>query len=163
MDPVLKLLIVDDESRFLKTIAQRLRLRGLAVATATNGQDAIALAREQQFEVALLDLKMPGMDGSQVHKALKQVDERIETIILTGHGSLRSAVELSEMGAYSYLPKPYELEKLIATLAGAFAERLRKKHTDQPETLARIDRLAAGEDPLETLRLLRELDDETST
>jgi DNA-binding NtrC family response regulator len=160
MDPVLKLLIVDDESRFLKTISQRLKLRGFAVATATNGQDAIALARQQPFEVALLDLKMPGMDGKQVHTALKEIDPQIETIILTGHGSLRSAMELSEMGAYSYLPKPYELEKLIATLAGAFAERQRKKYADRPEQLQRVQALARGDDPLEVLRLLRKLDSE---
>jgi len=158
MESVLKLLIVDDETRFLKTIARRLRLRGLDVSTASNGPDAIALARGREFDVALLDLKMPGMDGSQVHRALKEVDPLIETIILTGHGSLRGAVELSRLGAFGYLPKPYELDKLLDALAHAFAQRLRNMHAGQPEIVERIDGLGQVEDPLERLRQLATLD-----
>ena len=148
--------LIDDESRFLKTIAQRLRLRGLDVSTATNGPDAIALAREQPFDVALLDLKLPGMDGSQVLGALKQLDPLLEAIILTGHGSLRSAVELSQMGAFSYLPKPYELEQLLDTLTRAYARRLCNRPGASRQA-AQLDAAEAITDPLARLKQLGQL------
>jgi len=103
MEHVIKLIIVDDESRFLEAIATRLRKRGFDVRTATNGRDAIALAKDEKFDIALLDLKMPGMDGSEVLRVLKSEHEYLEAIILTGHGSLESAVELTKLGAFSYL------------------------------------------------------------
>jgi DNA-binding NtrC family response regulator len=160
MEHVIKLLIVDDETRFLDAIAQRLAKRGFDVRTASNGPDAIALARDEKFDIALLDLKMPGMDGSQVLRALKDDHEFLETIVLTGHGSLESAVELTKLGAFSYLPKPYELEKLIETLKDAYHERLRKKFASDQARLGQIVAAATGESALGVLRQLRRLDDE---
>ena len=113
MEHVIKLLIVDDEKHFLNAIAKRLRKRGFDVCAISNGPEAIEVARKEKFDIALLDLKMPEMDGSEVLKALKAEHKFLEAIILTGHGSLDSAVELTKLGAYGYLPKPYELENLI--------------------------------------------------
>ncbi len=159
MEHVIKLLIVDDESRFLEAIATRLRKRGFDVRTAGNGPDALALARGEKFDLALLDLKMPGMDGSEVLRSLKQEHRFLEAIILTGHGSLESAVQLTKLGAFSYLPKPYELDRLIEILKDAYEARLRKKFAADEARMQRI--LAAGqaESPLAILRTLRELDD----
>ena len=159
MEHVIKLLIVDDESRFLNAIATRLRKRGFDVRTATNGHDAIALAREEKFDVAVLDLKMPGMDGSQLLRLLKQEHDYLEAVILTGHGSLESAVELTKLGAFGYLPKPYELEKLIETLRDAYETRLRKKFAADQQKMDEITAATMGESPLGILRKLRELDD----
>jgi DNA-binding NtrC family response regulator len=161
MDHVIKLLLVDDESRFLDAIAHRLRKRGFEVHTATNGPDAIALARHEKFDLALLDLKMPEMDGSQVLKVLKQEHRFLEAVILTGHGSLESAVELTKLGAFGYLPKPYELDKLIEVLKEAYESRLKKKFASDQEKMDRIMELATGESPLGILRKLKDLDDET--
>ena len=159
MEQVIKLLIVDDESRFLNAIATRLRKRGFDVKTATNGPDAIALAREEKFDVALLDLKMPGMDGSEVLRVLKQEHEFLEAVILTGHGSLESAVELTKLGAFGYLPKPYELDKLLETLKEAYEARLKKKFAADDAKMKEIMSAGLGESPLGILRKLRELDD----
>jgi DNA-binding NtrC family response regulator len=159
MEHVIKLLIVDDESRFLNAIATRLRKRGFDVRTATNGHDAIALAREEKFDVGVLDLKMPGMDGSQLLRLLKQEHDYLEAVILTGHGSLESAVELTKLGAFGYLPKPYELEKLIETLRDAYETRLRKKFAADQQKMDQITAATMGESPLGILRKLRELDD----
>lgn len=159
MEHVIKLLIVDDESRFLNAIATRLRKRGFDVRTATNGHDAIALAREEKFDVAVLDLKMPGMDGSELLRLLKQEHDYLEAVILTGHGSLESAVELTKLGAFGYLPKPYELEKLIETLRDAYETRLRKKFAADQQKMDQITAATMGESPLGILRKLRELDD----
>jgi DNA-binding NtrC family response regulator len=159
MEQVIKLLIVDDESRFLDAIATRLRKRGFDVKTATNGADAIALARDEKFDIALLDLKMPGMDGSEVLRVLKQEHKFLEAVILTGHGSLESAVELTKLGAFGYLPKPYELDKLLETLKHAYEARLKKKFAADEAKMNAIMSAGVGESPLGILRKLRELDD----
>jgi len=160
MEYLMKLLIVDDETRFLNAIGKRLTRRGFDVRTASNGPDAIELARTEKFDVALIDLKMPGMEGGEVLKALKQEHRYLEVIILTGHGSLESAVELTKLGAFSYLPKPYELDKLIEVLKDAFQERLQKKFAADQARTEKIVAMATGESPLGILRKLRELDDE---
>ncbi|MHC4598376.1 MAG: response regulator [Planctomycetota bacterium] len=160
MDHVIRLLIVDDETQFLDAIAKRLRKRDFDVTTASSGPEAIDIARQEKFDIALLDLKMPGMDGSQVLKVLKEEHKYLEAIILTGHGSLESAVELTKLGAFSYLPKPYELDKLVQTLKDAYEARLKKKFAADAEKMDRIMKLAVGESPLGILRKLRELDDE---
>jgi len=160
MERAIKLLIVDDETRFLEAIAHRLTKRGFHVETASNGPDAIALARNEKFDLALLDLKMPGMDGGQLLRILKREHRFLEVIMLTGHGSLESAVELTKAGAHSYLPKPYELEKLIEVLKEAFQTRLEKKFAADEEKTHAILQAATGESPLGILRKLRELDDE---
>jgi len=159
MEKVIKLLIVDDETRFLNAIAQRLSKRGFHVRTAENGADAIDLARKEKFDIALLDLRMPGMDGGEVLRVLKEEHQFLEAVILTGHGSLESAVELTKLGAFSYLPKPYELEKLIEVLREAYQARLEKKFASDEGKLRQIMALAEGESPLGILRKLRELDD----
>jgi len=159
MQQVIRLLIVDDETRFLSAIAQRLRKRGFDVQTATNGPEAIDLARKERFDIALLDLKMPGMDGSEVLRVLKEEHDFLEAIILTGHGSLESAVELTRLGAFSYLPKPYEMDKLIQVLKEAYQVRLEKKFASDQEKMKKILDISGGESPLGILRKLRALDD----
>ena len=156
----IKLLIVDDEEKFLKSIAERLRLRGLDVTTASNGADALAIARTRKFDLALLDLKMPGMDGKQVLEHLKSEHKYIEVIILTGHGSVDSAVDCTKLGAFGYLPKPYELEKLIEVLQSAYEARLRKKFQTDERRMSRLQELATGSSALGILRAMREIDDD---
>ena len=156
----IKLLIVDDEGRFLSAIATRLRTRGFDVDAVTDGKDAIALAQRRPFDLAILDLKMPGMGGGEVLRALKAQQQFIEAIILTGHGSLESAVALTERGAFSYLPKPYELDKLLDTLAAAYEAHLTRKFAADQEKLARIASAADGASALVALERLRELDDD---
>lgn len=160
MEHVIKLLIVDDETRFLNAIAKRLTKRGFDVRTASNGADAIEMARAEKFDIALLDLKMPGMDGGQVLRILKEEHQFLEAIVLTGHGSLESAVELTKLGAFSYLPKPYELDKLIEVLKEAYETRLKNKFASDQAKIDKIVAIASGESPLGILRRLRELDDE---
>ena len=156
----IKLLIVDDEEQFLHAIAKRLRKRDFEVETATNGPDAIELARTSKFDIAILDLKMPKMDGKDVLKALRDEHAFLEIIILTGHGSLESAVELTKLGAFGYLPKPHELEDLIQHIKDAYQARLEKKFASDAGRMSRIGDISLSESPLSILRELRKLDDE---
>jgi len=156
----IKLLIVDDEVQFLNALAQRLELRDFKITKATNGLEAVQAARQDKFDLALLDLKMPGMDGKEVLQLLKKEHKYLEVIILTGHGSLDSAVECTKLGAYGYLPKPYELEHLIKILKEAYEERMKKKFQMDEGKMAEIMRIATGDSALSIMRRLRELDDE---
>jgi len=160
MPDKIKLLIVDDEVKFLDSIAKRLELRDFDVTKATNGEEALEAARGAKFDLALLDLKMPGMDGKQVLELLKTEHKYLEVIILTGHGSLDSAVECTKLGAFDYLPKPYELDKLLDILKKAYEVRLQKKFRTDEQRIERIKELAAGPSALSILRELRKLDDE---
>jgi DNA-binding NtrC family response regulator len=156
----IKLLIVDDEVKFLDSIAQRLEMRGFDVTKATNGNEAIAATENKQYDIALLDLKMPGMDGKEVLEILKKEHKYIEVIILTGHGSLESAVECTKLGAFGYLPKPYELDKLLETLKDAYETRMKKKFEQDYERMEKLMKIATGSSPLAILREMRELDDD---
>jgi len=156
----IKILIIDDEIKFLDSIAERLELRGLDVTKATNGKDAVEIARKQKFDLALLDLKMPGMDGKEVLGILKSEHKFIEVIILTGHGSMDSAVDCTKLGAFSYLPKPYELDKLLEILKQAYEARLKKKFEFDQKRMDKLTELATGSSPLGILRAMRELDDD---
>ncbi len=160
MSNKIKLLIVDDEEEFLESIAKRLEMRDFDVSTATRGEQAVEIAREDKFDLALLDLKMPGMDGKQVLEVLKKEHKFIEVIILTGHGSVDSAIDCTKLGAFGYLPKPYELEKLLDTLQLAFQARMEKKFRIDQERMEKISKLATGRSPLDILRELKKMDDE---
>lgn len=160
MERKIKLLIVDDEEKFLDSIAQRLEMRDFEVTKATNGADAINYAKNKKFDLALLDLKMPGMDGKEVLEILKREHKFIEVIMLTGHGSLESAVECTKLGAFGYLPKPYEFEKLIEVLKDAYQARLKKKFEADEKRMEKLSELAVGRSPIDILREMRKLDDE---
>ncbi|OGQ93112.1 MAG: histidine kinase [Deltaproteobacteria bacterium RIFOXYA12_FULL_61_11] len=159
-DKKIKLLIVDDEVKFLESIAKRLELRGFEVLTAHDGVRALELAHEERFDLALLDLKMPGLNGKQVLEHLKQEHRFLEVIILTGHGSLESAVDCTKLGAFCYLPKPYEMDKLIEVLGKAYQVRLERKFKEDQARLDELGRIALSSSPLGILRRMRELDDE---
>ncbi len=160
MPDKIKLLIADDEVKFLDSIARRLELRDFDVTKATNGPEAVAAARNGKFDLALLDLKMPGMDGRQVLEILKNEHKFLEVIILTGHGSVDSAVECTKLGAFSYLPKPYELDKLMEVLKQAYEARLKNKFQADATRIEKITELATGQSALGILRAMRELDNE---
>ena len=154
----IKLLIVDDEVNFLHSIAKRLEIRDFDVVKATNGAEAISAANSHKFDIALLDLKMPGMDGRQVLEILKKEHRYIEVIILTGHGSLESAVECTKLGAFGYLPKPYEFDKLLEILKDAFSKRMQKKFENDNERIQKLMEIATGSSPIGILREMKNLD-----
>ncbi len=156
----IKLLLVDDETQFLETLGQRLTLRDFQVRTAGNGQEALELCRREKFDLALVDLKMPGLDGRELLARLKDEHRFLEVIILTGHGSIGSAVDCTKLGAFRYLPKPYQLDELLEVLRDAYACRLQKKAEARRERLEEILKMAQSQSPLAMLRRMKELDDE---
>jgi DNA-binding NtrC family response regulator len=156
----LKLLMVDDEKKFLESIAKRLELKGIQVVAVTNGQKAVEAAEKELFDVALVDFQMPGMDGAQVLKTLKHKHKYLEIIMLTGHATVDSAVECTKLGAFKYLEKPYEFEKLIDVIKEAYEHRLKKKFEHNEKRMDELQKLSLGRSPLGLLRALSRLDDD---
>ncbi len=160
MGDKIKLLICDDEIKFLNSIAERLELRGFDVTRASSGNEAVEAARSGGFDLAILDLKMPGMNGIEVLEILKKEHKYLEVIILTGHGSIDSAVESTKLGAYGYLSKPYELDDLLESLKSAYETRLTKKFEADTERMDKILKMAQTMSPLGFLREVKKLDNE---
>ena len=115
----IRLIFIDDEVGFTTVMAKRLTRRGLNVTTAFSGSEAIQTMRKSEFDVAVLDLKMEDMDGIEVLKIFKKMDPDMPVIMLTGHGSQKSASEGMQYGAYDYLFKPYEFEELLEKIRKA--------------------------------------------
>lgn len=160
MEKKIRLLIIDDEVEFVEALAERLSQREFEVVTANDGQSAIDLAKGQRFDLALVDLRMPGMDGQTLLKSLKEKHRFLEVIMLTGYGSIESAFECSKLGAFGYLAKPFDIEQLLQMLGDAFAERMRKKFESDQERAQKLAKLATGSSPLGILRAMKEIDDD---
>ena len=156
----IKLLIVDDEVEFLKAISSRFELQNFDVTTASNGKEAIASAENYFFDVAIVDVDMPGMAGAQLLKTLKDRHKYLEIIILTGHATIDSAVESTKLGAFKYLEKPYAFEKLVEAIKEAYEARLQRKFAHNIKRNQEIQKLSIGSSPLGILKKLASLDDE---
>ena len=119
----LNLMLVDDEERFLATTAKLLERAGHRVLTASSGQAAIELLGEQDVDVMILDMKMPGMGGLEVLRDVRLRFPLVEVIMLTGHGTIESAVEGLKSGAFDFVTKPCDIETLVSKAEEAAARR----------------------------------------
>ncbi|CAB1056899.1 hypothetical protein D1BOALGB6SA_1638 [Olavius sp. associated proteobacterium Delta 1] len=156
----IKLLIVDDEEDFLNSISERLGMRDFDVTTASEGKLAVKIAKKGKFDVAILDIRMPGMDGIQLLQILKKKHKFLEVIMLSGHGAIDSAVEATKLGAYSFLEKPYDFEKLLEVLKNAYEARLKKKFEHDKKRMEEIEMLRMGSSPMAILKSLMHMDDD---
>lgn len=119
----IRLLLIDDEVGYVNVLSNRLSKRGFVVGKASSGSGALQRLRQQDFDVAVLDLKMEDMDGIEVLKILKKMAPELIVIMLTGHGSAEAAHEGIKEGAYDYLTKPCELEDLVEKIRDAYHQR----------------------------------------
>jgi DNA-binding NtrC family response regulator len=130
----LSVLFVDDEVDFLETIIKRMQKRRVAAFGVHSGEEALAWLQRQAVDVVVLDVRMPGMDGVQILRAIKSVNPLIEVIMLTGHASLEIAREGMQLGAFDYLMKPIDLDELLYKLEDAY-----KKKTLQQQKIKTIE------------------------
>jgi len=119
-----KVLLVDDEEDFIKTLAERLEIRGLKVTGATRGEDAVDLADKQSFDAIVIDLAMPGMDGLQTLKKIKEAHPDAEIIMLSGHGTVKSSIEAMKLGAEDFLEKPVNMQELLEKISEMKSKRV---------------------------------------
>jgi DNA-binding NtrC family response regulator len=130
----IRLLIVDDERRFVETLSKRLTARGLYVEGVCSGAEALALVQAKPFDVALLDVRMPGMDGLATLKEIRKFQPLLQVIMLSGTASISAAVEGMRLGALEYLLKPASLEEVLPKIEAASK---RKTLQEQQEAAAR--------------------------
>jgi len=116
----IKVLLVDDEKDFIESLAERLQLRDFDVSTALNGIDALKLMEENEFDVIVLDVKMPGKSGIDTLKEIKNTNQLSQVIMLTGHATVESAIQGMKLGAYDYIMKPTVTEDLINLINKAY-------------------------------------------
>ena len=125
-----KVLLVDDEREFVQTLSERLIMRDMGSAVAYDGESALSLIEEEEPEVIIVDLKMPGVDGLEVLRKVKATRPEIEVIILTGHGHEKDRKLCMELGAFAYLQKPLDINILSETIQKANEKIRQKKKTD---------------------------------
>lgn len=121
--PGFRVLLVDDETIFTRNISKLLKNRGYQITAVNSGDAAIRELEQNPVDVIVLDLKMPGMDGIATLKEIIKLGLFAETLILTGHGSIDSALEAMKLGAYDYLTKPCEIDELVAKIEAAWAKK----------------------------------------
>ena len=119
-----KILIVDDENDFRETIIKRLRARKVEIEGADSGFKALEMIDQQDFDVIVLDVKMPGMDGIETLREIKLKKPLVEVIMLTGHASVESGIQGMQLGAFDYVMKPVALDDLMDKLRQAYERRL---------------------------------------
>jgi DNA-binding NtrC family response regulator len=137
------LLVVDDDSEFRETLATRFSRHGFEVKTATGGEEAIGLAQQREFDVAIFDMMMPGMSGLDLLKRFKADHADTEVILLTGQGTIETAVEAMKLGAYDYLQKPFPLKDLETVVLKACERRGLRKENKQLKALLERNRREA--------------------
>jgi DNA-binding NtrC family response regulator len=128
-----KVLLVDDEVDFLETLCERMRLRDMDVTTSASPLDAIKKVQEKDYDAIIMDLKMPQMDGLQLLKVLKEKNQDLQIILLTGHATVEKGIEAMKLGATDFLEKPVDLNVLTEKIHKAQAKKMIivKKHTEE--------------------------------
>ncbi|UTF50846.1 response regulator [Desulfomicrobium sp. ZS1] len=115
-------LVVDDEQDFVETLVKRMERRGFKVTGVGSGQEALLLLGKEHFDVVILDVMMPGMDGIETLREIKLAWPKIQVILLSGHGGEEMGIRGMAYGAYAYLLKPVALKTIVETAYIAFEE-----------------------------------------
>jgi DNA-binding NtrC family response regulator len=133
-----KILLVDDEEEFIDLMSQRLETRGLKVVTVQSGEEAVSEVKDHSFDVAVVDLAMPGIDGIETLKQIKGVRPDIEVIMLTGQATVQSGIEAMKHGAIDFLEKPVDLNVLMEKIWAAKRNRMRTLEAKSAQEMKNI-------------------------
>ena len=131
-------LLVDDEEQFLDALSQRLETRGLKVKAVTSGEDAVKQVEDQNFDAIIVDLAMPGIDGIETLKRIKEKRPDLEIIMLTGHATVKSGIEAMKLGADDFLEKPVDLNVLLEKIGEAKNKRMLVVEKGRQEEVRKI-------------------------
>lgn len=122
-----RILLVDDEARFRTNLQKMLGTQELAATAKGSGAEALEELRRQPYDVVILDIRMPGMDGLTTLAEIKKINPEVEVIILTGHASMDAAMEINKLGGYDYLMKPCPLEDLLLKIDAAYERKVERE------------------------------------
>jgi two-component system nitrogen regulation response regulator NtrX len=150
---MLHVLVVDDEAGIRESLAGILEDEGYRVSTAPDGEKCLAQVRDNHYDVVLLDIWMPGLDGLDTLEQLKDVDDRPEVVIISGHGNIESAVRATKLGAYDFLEKPLSLERTLIVVKNAGeARRLRTENSELKRQVLHPGTIVGDSVPMKALR-----------
>lgn len=135
---LVKVLFVDDETVYADNMAKLLGNRGYQTVTANSGDEALEKLEKGDFDVVVLDLKMPGLDGIATLREMNRQDLLTETLILTGHGSIDTALEATRIGAFDYLTKPCEVGELVEKIEEAMDRKSAVEKAERDEKIKKI-------------------------
>jgi CheY-like chemotaxis protein/glycine cleavage system H lipoate-binding protein len=143
-DPKARILAVDDEKIILDSLRKMLVLGGYSIDTVESGAEALGLIRKRDYDFVFTDLKMPGMDGVEVTKAVKHLRPDIDVVVITGYGTIETAVETVQYGAMDYVEKPFTEDELLAFVKTALIKR-QARQEKQVRHKVRLVRPGIGE------------------
>jgi DNA-binding response OmpR family regulator len=150
----IKILLVDDEQEFVETLSERIKMREHDSEVALDGEQALKKMEDEIPDVVVLDLKMPGIDGMEVLRRIRKAYPKVQVIMLTGHGSEKDEEEARKLGAFEYLEKPVEIDKLMKKIKKAYKNKF--ESSMMAATFAE-----AGE--FDTAKEIRDSDEEEDT
>ena len=142
--PDIRVLLIDDEETLIEYLSKRLLREGFTVKATFSGEEALEAASEEEFDVAVVDLKMPGMDGVEAQKGLKKIQKFLQCIVLTGHGSIDSALESGQQDAFKYLLKPIDYENLVETKKEAYNRKVELQTAEFQKQVEEIHKSGLG-------------------
>jgi DNA-binding NtrC family response regulator len=119
-----KVLIIDDEQEFTQALAERMTTRGMTVSTSSSAIEGLKNVEEHSFDVVVLDLQMPEMDGIETLKVLKKKKPELQVILLTGHATVEKGIEAMKLGAMDLLEKPADMTTLTEKIKKAQAQKM---------------------------------------
>jgi len=163
------ILLIDDDRGIRDLLEEFLEERGYEVEAIGDGRDVIGIIKAKVFDVVIVDLKMPGMDGIEVLKRIKQLDPDTVVIIMTGYASLETAIQAIREGAYDYITKPFQLEEMYIAIKnacekvslkrqyGMLLSELRQFHKDKREGIQKVETSDTREDDKELAVVLERL------
>jgi DNA-binding NtrC family response regulator len=144
-----QVLVVDDEPHYRELLTERLQRKGWTALTAGDGREALAAVEGRPVDVALVDIMMPGMDGLELLRRLKEADPFIQAIVLTGHANIDTAIQAMKLGAFDYLSKPYKLSELDIVIERAMDKRrLETRCAGFAAEVEHVRRRSVGDGPI---------------
>src|ERR1700720_3296804 len=147
------ILIVDDESGIRQSLKGVLEDEGYKVSAADSGEACLDTLRKRSFDVVLLDVWLPGMDGLETLQKIHDIENAPEVIMISGHGTIETAVRATKLGAYDFLEKPLSIDKTLILLKHAVdAKRLRQENRDLKKQLTAKSVIAGNSIPMKALR-----------
>ena len=148
-----KILVIDDEVGIRSSLKGILEDEGYTIKTVVSGEDALKLLQKENFELILLDIWLPQMNGIEILKKIKKMDENPQVVMISGHGSIETAVQAIKLGAYDFLEKPLSLEKVILTVKNALMQKkLEEENIQLRESIRQKHHLIGKSQPVQKLR-----------
>src|SRR5256885_14209694 len=121
--PKSRILVIDDEAAIRDSLKMTLEYEGYEFVGAATGQEGLALAERETPDLVLLDVKMPGMDGLEVLDRLRAMNETLPVVVISGHGTISTAVDATKKGAFDFIEKPFASERVLVSLRNALDQR----------------------------------------